>query len=293
MARFMRVAVMAASILALILGMSPLSTAQAAGNGSFKIFKAFRYNSMPSLSGCGLSDIRMLYPTELFGSGSRSQPNVSLLKNTVAKSLLKTNPKFVVIDIEHWDEIEEMDKLITVVRTLKQAVRDGGNTSMKFGFYMILPVRNCNAPTTGISSKLTAWKSQNDQLARLAKEVDVIFPSLYTIKNEPSNWVKYAKANIAEARQYGKPVYAFLWPQFHDYYKEYGTQYLPVTFWQLELETLQGLADGVAIWGSIKPNAASSNSVGWDTWDGDKAWWQYTKTFAQKNSVVAVSGCDD
>ena len=270
------------------------SNSSSSNGGSWKMFKGFRYNSMPSLANCGVdSNIKILYVNELFGSGSRSQPNVSLLKNTVAKNLLKTNPAFVVIDIEHWDQYAEMDKFITVVRTLKEAVRAGGNTKMKFGYYMMVPDREYNAPVYNKTGKMAAWQAKNDKLARLAKEVDVIFPSLYTIFNAPSDWVKYAKANISEARQYGKPVYAFIWPQFHDYNDSIGTQYLPVSYWQLQLETLRGITDGVVIWGSIKPNKATSGSVGWDSWNKNLPWWTATKAYAKKHSSVAVGSCNE
>lgn len=259
---------------------------------SWRMFRGFRYQGMPDLAGCGLESIKILYQGELFGTGSRARPNIAQLKGKVVPALLKADPEYVVIDIEHWDEVTEIDKLITVVRTLKQAVRAAGNTRMKFGYYMLVPIRNWNAPVLNKPGRMDAWKAQNDRMARLAAEVDVLFPSLYTQFNEPANWVKYAEANIAEARQYGKPVFLFLWPQFHNYNKSIGTRYLPISYWQLQLDTAKRLADGVVIWGSIRPNAGAA-SIGWDDWNKSAPWWQLTKDYARRYSTAGFGTCNE
>ncbi|WP_159718346.1 hypothetical protein [Geminicoccus flavidas] len=80
---------------------------------------------MPSLANCGLStDIRIVYHDELFGGASKNVPNVSHLKSKIVSDLLRRNVTYVMIDIEHWNPVTEMAKLITVVvRTLKEGVR--------------------------------------------------------------------------------------------------------------------------------------------------------------------------
>ena len=182
-----------------------------------------------------------------------------------------------------------MDKLITVVRTLKQGVRAAGNTTMKFGFYMLLPIRNFLAPTMKASQpdRWEKWMAQNEQMRRLAAEVDVVFPSLYTISENRADWITFAQANIAEARKYNKPVIPFIWPQYHDTMLGLGTTYLPVKYWELQLNAIYPLSDGIAIWGSVK------NGGGWDAWDGSRDWWGFTKDFASKYGTVAVtSACN-
>ena len=92
----------------------------------FTIYRGFRYVGLPSLANCGVSeDIRILYNEELFTTSNRSQPDINRLKTRVIPDLLKRNVSYVVIDIEHWDPVAEMDKLITVVRTLKEGVPRG------------------------------------------------------------------------------------------------------------------------------------------------------------------------
>ena len=254
----------------------------------FKIYRGFRYTSMPtSFANCGVSEfMRILYDTELFGGASKEVPNVAHLQTKIVPTLLKENKQYVVIDIEHWDPIDEMDKLITVVRTLKQGVRAAGNTTMKFGFYMLLPIRDFLAPTMKASQpdRWERWMAQNEQMRRLAAEVDVVFPSLYTVSENRADWIKFAEANIAEARKYNKPVIPFIWPQYHDtMLGPLATTYLPTKFWELQLNTIYPLSDSIAIWGSVKQGG------GWDVWDGSREWWSFTKDFAGKYGTVAVT----
>jgi hypothetical protein len=254
----------------------------------FKVFRGFRYTSMPtSFANCGVSEfMRILYDTELFGGASKDVPNIAHLQNKIVPMLLKEDKQYVVIDIEHWDPINEMDKLITVVRTLKQGVRAAGNTKMKFGFYMLLPIRDFLAPTKKASQpeRWEKWMVQNEQMRRLAAEVDVVFPSLYTISENRADWITFAEANIAEARKYGKPVIPFIWPQYHDtMLGPLATTYLPTKFWELQLNAIYPLSDGIAIWGSVKKGG------GWDVWDSSRDWWSFTKDFAGKYSTVAVT----
>jgi hypothetical protein len=258
----------------------------------FKIYRGFRFKEMPTYANCGLSEeLKILYEEELFGTASKAVPNISLLQTKVIPSLLKRNPKYVVIDIEHWDPIAEMDKLITVIRTLKQGVRAAGNTTMQFGYYMLVPIRDYLAPTTRESrpGRWSNWLQQNETMKRLAAEVDVVFPSLYTPAEKREDWLEFARTNIAEARKYGKPVIAFIWPQYHNTAIGIGTTYLPVNYWDLQMRYIYNLADGMAIWGSV-----AFQSKGWDTWDKTKPWWPFTRQFAAKYTDVPQSNaCDE
>ena len=258
----------------------------------FVIYQGFRYHGMPNLSSCGLStDIRILYQDELFGGASKSTPNASHLKNKVVPDLLKRNVTYVMIDIEHWNAVTEMDKLITVVRTLKEGVRAAGNTKMQFGYYMLVPERNYLAPTTrgNRPDRWDAWMATNDKMRRLAAEVDVIFPSLYTPYENRQDWLTYARTNIAEARKYNKPVIPVIWPQYHDTTPGIGTTYMPIKFWEIQMKEIYNLSDSMVIWGSV-----AFQSKGWDNWDKTREWWPYTRKFAADyTNVPQNSGCVD
>jgi hypothetical protein len=281
--RFAAVLAAAGIVLGSLVAMGP-SVAEAKDK---PIYDGFRYHKKPNVSGCGLDTIKIFYETELFGGKSKSKPNITQLKKVIIPQILKKKWKYVVIDIEVWDSFKEMDKLITVMKTIRDGVRAKGGKS-KLGYYLLLPDKNWYAPIQNSSSKMKAWKSANSKLGRLAREVDVIFPSLYTMFDDSSDWVKFAKANISAARQYGKPVIPFIWPQIHNWNKQDGQKYMSASFWKTQLKTVNQYADGAVIWGSMN---TKKGKRGWDTWKSGMDWWEVTKDFARANGTGKFGGC--
>jgi hypothetical protein len=116
------------------------------------------------------------------------------------------------------------------------------------------------------------WHRQNDALKVLEPSVDMLFPSGYTLVKDKRAWIKQVRATVCEARRLSKkPVYVFIWPEFHEG-SVYKNTPVPADLWADELDTLVEIADGMVIWG------------GWDfpknklkTWDESEAWWQVTK----------------
>jgi hypothetical protein len=95
-----------------------------------------------------------------------------------------------------------------------------------------------------------AWMAASTYLMPLAQKVDYIFPSLYTYYDPYSNgtnqdWQTFADQQIQAARMYGKPVYPFLWPQYHDA----PNAYIPTDYWTNEIQHVASNADGVVVWG--------------------------------------------
>lgn len=84
---------------------------------------------------------------------------------------------------------------------------------------------------------------------RLAEGEDALFPSLYTFSDNRSAWHARFVSIMAEAAKVapGKPVYAYLWPQYHGGTKLAG-KYLTPDHWRYELDTAQQLCSGVVIW---------------------------------------------
>jgi hypothetical protein len=157
-----------------------------------------------------------------------------------------------------------VQKLGAVVKRLKTA-----GFTKPIGYYGIPPNRDYWRAVKEPSSKeYKAWQAENDLLAPLMGDVDALFPSLYTFYDDAIGWQKFAVANLNEARRVsrGKPVYAFLWPEYHDSNKKLQGKYLSAQFWTTELETSLQYADGVVIWG------------GWQQrWDDKAPWWLATK----------------
>jgi hypothetical protein len=194
----------------------------------------------------------------------------------------------VIINVEHWNirakGREQRDNVTKYVQLLDWFKQE--NPQLKWGYFARPPVRDYMRSILGPEHyKYQRWQRMNDGLKPLAEVVDIIYPSLYTHNNDPVSWREYAKQNIAESRRLagGKPVIAFLWPQFKKSDQTYSQEYIPADFWRVQLETVYEHADGVVIWG------------GWDDkrrgkadWSEDLAWWQVLKRFIRDKSIQPV-----
>jgi hypothetical protein len=152
---------------------------------------------------------------------------------------------------------------------------------LRCGFYGIMPIRawftaaNCDPST----DQYRYWQEANTRLTfsrrddgnidpnGLVDQVDVVFPSLATFSADPRDWLAYATANIAEARKYGKAVYPFLRPSYHESVLSLAGKRMPVAAWVAQLNLCRALADGVVIWDGTAPyDATEPWRVATDQW---------------------------
>jgi hypothetical protein len=258
--------------------------ALAALKANFKARDATRYSADPNLGPYGLKNIIVAYEPSLWPSGAdRSYPNTSYIANTYIPKIKSKNPDVVVIDIEESDwafttslsstqiteRINKYKKVISVFRTHLP------NT--KIGFYLAMPQRNwlavCGDPAKR-AARYTAWHNLNLKLQPLGSAVDIIVPSLYAFYDDAASiscWPSYAKANIKEARIYGKPVWAFLWMKYRS-----NGKWIARTPWRTQLETTYAAADGLVIW----------SKAGTDSWSWSAPWWLETKDFLADKDLV-------
>ena len=166
-----------------------------------------------------------------------------------------------------------VDKLLSVLSWVKSEA-----PGVPFGIYGTVPVQDYwRAIRDSASTEFQSWQQDNDQLERISDQVDALFPSLYTFYADRKGWVTYAIAQITEAKRKakGKPVYAFLWPQYHESNRLLGLRPLDPDYWELELNTVHQHADGVVIWGGWGNNGPES-------WNEEAPWWQVTKRFMKR-----------
>jgi len=106
----------------------------------------------------------------------------------------------------------------------------------------------------------------------LARHVNAFFPSMYTFDDNQAAWATRAASEAAEDRALasGKPVFFYLWPQYHD-----GTpkqfQYVDTAYWKFQLNTAHRDADGIVLWGSSH-----------FPWDEASGWWAATLDFIRQ-----------
>lgn len=247
------------------------------------VFDGTLYRHKPELGSYGIKPVDILYMTR-FWPNDRSPsalgrlPRESVVRQLAREASAKAQP--VVIDIEHW-RLDGGDKQMnTNLARYESVLRWMRNEApgLKLGYFGHLPMTAYGWSIRGQGSRAyRRWQIENKKRGALAPLVDAIYPPLYTYFPNQRDWVRFAIANLREAHRYGKPVYAFLWPQYVERNNQVGLQYLPAKFWRLQLETVRKYADGVVIWG------------GWDgkhggpaTWDETAPWWTVTKQFLRE-----------
>lgn len=245
------------------------------------VFDGTGYSNKPDLSVYGIRPITLAYTAEFGPDWYKQADRLPDLQAVQALAARKAQQKgyLVVLDIEHWplkglpDSVQDsLTKYMTVLEWFREAA-----PGLSIGYYGAPPLQDYGRAIKDPSSQeRRSWMEENDRIRSLAGAVDALFPSLYTFYPDQAEWKKYAIAQIEEARRHagGKPVYVFLWPQYHDGNLILGGRYLPADYWLLELETAKEYADGIVIWGGrdLKLNKPM-------IWDESAPWWKITKEF--------------
>jgi len=263
-------------------------TVGAANAAEFRVFDALILKDKPDLSRFGVTSLRIV-DTHALGTQSAASgaiPDDTHIRNAMSG---KADPSgMLVIDIENWpvtgDPATVANSVTRFVATLK-AFHDVA-PGVKYGFYGIIPQRDYWRASSGPSSpKYRSWQLQNNALQPIANASDAIFPSLYTFYADKAGWQNYATANLAEARRVakGKPIYCFLWPQFHNSAQQ-PFAFLPADYWALELNTCRKHADGIVIWGgyTMRPDGRFHALP----WDDTAPWWRATVKFLSDNGIA-------
>jgi hypothetical protein len=233
----------------------------------FTVFDGLLYKPMP--------DLRSLGMPKLLAIGNTWRPGVShdeVDPAGIADALhyiqrLTTDAYF---DLEEWTLYgQPADAAARIQRHLQVAeIARETTPGLKFGFYGVVPTSPYWPILLNKTDMIAAWRAMNRRSRAIADKVDYLFPSLYTFYNDPRGWETNARAVLKEARQLGKPVYPFLWPEFHDSNAQLKFQQIPAEFWRRELEVCRECADGLVLWGGFK-----------EPWDEEAPWWLETRSF--------------
>jgi hypothetical protein len=236
-------------------------------NNTFQVYESLLYGSQSVFQDAGLKHVKIIYTSDIWRQNEDMKEPDEALVRSAARNIVYTGTP-VVIDIEHWaltgDEAlvsASIAKYISVVDWMKQE-----RPEITFGYYGTLPVRNYWAPVG--NNGMDEWQKQNERLLMLGEHVDAVFPSIYTFYEDQNGWITYAKANIQEARRYGKPVYPFLWPEYHSSNAQLTGTDVTGNYWRRQLDLCKEYADGFVIWGGWKR-----------TWNDNAPWWIATKKF--------------
>jgi hypothetical protein len=252
------------AVLSLLVGVfSGALAAQPAAN--FVVLDGLLYKNKPDLAPLGMPRILQI-----------NQPNgpADKLDEASVRDRLKTLKDWngpIFLDYENWPTNgvapDVLARNLGFYSRVTQIAREMAPKAT-IGYYADIPCRNYWAPVSGDPKKIADWKQCSRYTEPVASQVDVVYPSLYTFYNDPKGWDVYAKANIQEARRYHKPVYVFLWPEYHPSNALLRNTNISAQFWRHQLDFCRGLADGVVIWGGFG-----------EDWKEDAPWWVETKAF--------------
>lgn len=227
----------------------------------------------------------------------------------------------LVIDIEHWP----MDVRSTTVAKQLDAqnmmaqicdwIHDE-RPNVRLGFYGTMPIRDywvpaqlgaANWPENAdqpwyvgnkprFQTAYDKWHYANKKMVghywkgtyykRLADHVDVLFPSLYAFYEDRRGFKDYAIANLKEARIYGKQVYPYIWPEYHDGNQLLRGKEIPEDYWRMIIDICLEWADGLVVWGGWWDIANNCRFQ----WRDDFMWWRVIREYMDKyNTSTAAS----
>jgi hypothetical protein len=246
-----------------------------------EVVDATLYLEKPDEIRVWLREAPIFYVRGIWSSSDiQADPSEALLREQLASF---SSPRDLILDLEHWDLSGTEAAVRESIRKYKllAAMTKKLLPRTRIGYYGVVPARDYWRAQKGAGSKeYQQWQRYDDIVAEVVPSVDVLYPSLYTFYDDVLGWDKYLVANVDEARRVanGRPVYVFLWPEFHDSSALKG-QFLSAKFWRHQLEFACSRADGIVIWG------------GWDTrinrkrvWDPKAPWWLETMKFLQSEA---------
>lgn len=247
----------------------------------FVVYDALLFVGKPDLASYGFKKNHIIYTWYLWPPGTdlnnppNPLPNEEYARTQARQAIGRSDDNLVQLDIEHWETDSRIPgvNVMESISFLRQELGWVKNEApkLKVGYYALVPIADYWNATSSDPAKVAAWKAANDRLQPLIDDVDALFPSIYTFyPNDVEGWVMFAEANIEEAKRLarGKPVYPFIWPQYHPS-EPVGGQYVSYEYWKRQLETVKNAGvDGVIIWGGYQT-----------PWDENQGWWRATKEF--------------
>lgn len=252
---------------------------------SFLVLDATLYKNKPNLAVHRIKPLHVVYGHKFWND---TKPMDNLPAETTTKQLARDavlqagETGLTCIDIEHWPLHGDSQVVAQSTAKYIQIAKwfHAISPTLKIGYYGNLPLRDYWRAIKGTNDrKYREWQTENDRIKAIASAVDVLFPSLYTFYPDKNGWEKYAVAQIREARRFNKPIYVFLWPQYHDSNRFLRGKYISADFWRFQLETAHKYADGIVIWGGWADNGPAE-------WDENAPWWGVTKTFMERLQPV-------
>ncbi len=261
----------------------PILNKKTQNQKTFVLLDSIKANNKPDLASLGFLPIRMI-PSAVLWTDGKLTTTIDRPQIQSFMRQMKKNHQFIYIDVEHLpfslDNLSEFTDSQNTLIAIFDEIKPHHPTA-KMGFYSVPPVREFYGPVRCNTRRLTQWRQKNGLLYPLAKKVDVLYPSLYAFSSDIDHWKSYAIANINEAKQYGKTIYAFIWPEYHPSVRKNNEvrEFVSYDYWYAQLEMVYQQADGVVIW--------TPSAIRFD-WNENAPWWLATKDFIAKHGLSST-----
>jgi|GEM_PF-909648 len=254
----------------------------------FRVFDATLYAGKPDLSVLGVQRLSVAEPERWWGSLATSNLTARRAATMAGIAALHPQPSSLAVDLELPEDGNLGSTIDNVAeyQRVAQWIRDGGFGGT-LGFYGLLPLNDYwSAQPSAGPERAKYLQNANEHYQVLNASVDALYPSLYTFYPDQAGWRRYAISTVLSARHLSpaRPLYPFIWPQYHNSNATLGLQYLDASFWQVQLDTLYVLSDGLVVWG------------GWDfganrqaTWDPQAPWWLALQNFLRGHARVCAA----
>jgi len=285
----------------------------------FRLYYNFTFANQPQgLDKCGLTRLPLLTASYFFKGGKiRDEIDTAYIDSkleAIRKAAAGSADRLAAVNVEGSWSIkrtdqpavvrQKTDRYIALHRYLKQKL----GTGLRYGIYGEAPVKDFfgyqssyfgNPASMQYAEFLQApplLARANAEASRLGEAVDALFPAYYVNwyddvgataearrKKTLEVWTTMVQRSMKLALQWKKPVYPFIWMQFHNKLNQpaLANKLLPRRYFGHQLDTLkkQG-ASGVVIWGTLGPNG-----TGRATFDRNADWWREYLAFAKANGA--------
>ena len=231
------------------------------------VFDATDFGQKPDLTQYGLKHITVVYAGLMWDSSDEANlPDRNRI--SAFARLASESTDLLVIDIEEWPVVgdpatiaESIKKYQTMIRWFKMP-----QPALRVGVYGMPPIRDYwDSLQEEGSPRYVAWQKENDNLAPVAHLADALFPRFIPSTKIVPVGRSMRSHRLRRRARYagGKPVYVFLWPQYHPSDKKLANTFLPGDYWRMELETARKYADGIVIWCCSNRKRGTKRLPGW------------------------------
>ena len=187
-------------------------------------------------------------------AGLVMSPSHQPLRDPKGHLRIEHGPQYLVLDQEEGVTTDKPADLIAVL----DAIHDEWNKypdhpefkNLKVGLFGSLAA--AEPSDLDDPSAVDDWNARTDALAPVAKAVDFVVPVLYANTTNVSDFAASMSTLIRQARRFGKPVYAYIWPEYFEQIQEMPpNELIGRQMWQMILDETRSEADAGIMWGGI------------------------------------------